>query len=386
MSRFHLPPATIITTTDSLKSHVDRWQHEDLLAIDTESNSLHAYQEQVCLIQLSTRETDFIIDPLMVENLDSLGDLVADSGIEIIFHAAEYDLMCLKRDFGFAFTHLFDTMLAARVCGAKKLGLASMLEEHFGVKANKKYQRANWGERPLTAEMLHYAQLDTHYLPELRTYWHSQLADMGRLEEAQEIFRELCATPAAEHHFDPDGFWRINGMHHLEPRQIAILQALYEYREDTARRRDYPPFKIMGDKTLLALAEAEPGRMDQLRGIRGMSSGQIRRYGRGILNAVRQGQQAKPPRRPPAPPRPDDDIVARYEALHNWRKNRARQRGVESDVIVSKDAMWALARVAPSSPAELDRIRELGPWKTETYGQEILKVIAHANANGHHKR
>ena len=170
-----IPPATMVTSTASLRDYVDRWRQEALLAIDTESNSLHAYQEQVCLIQLSTRSADFIIDPLVVESLDPLGDLIADPAIETVFHAAEYDIMCLKRDFQFTFSSLFHTMLAARICGAERLGLASMLDEHFGVKANKKFQRANWGERPLSRDMLHYAQLDTHFLPRLRDYWRQQL-------------------------------------------------------------------------------------------------------------------------------------------------------------------------------------------------------------------
>lgn len=371
-----LPPPTMITSTSALRSHAARWAAEPLLAIDTESNSLYAYNEQVCLIQLSTRETDFIIDPLMIENLDALGDLIADPAIETVFHAAEYDIMCLKRDFQFSFNGLFDTMVAARICGAKQLGLASMLEEHFDVRANKKYQRANWGERPLTPDMLHYAQLDTHFLPRLRDYWREQLIAMERWTEAQEVFAELTAIPAAEPHHDLDAYWRINGANKLKPRQMAILQELYRYRDEMARRRDQPPFKIMGDRTLLELATLAPRRTQDIQGISGMSHAQIRRYGEGILQAVQDGLQARPPRRPPSPPRPTDAVIARFEALHTWRKKRAQRRGVESDVIVSKDALWALARLAPQSEDELERIQELGPWKTQMYGAEILSVIA----------
>lgn len=377
-----LPPVTMITSSASLAAHVNQWVNEPLLAVDTESNSLHAYQEQVCLIQLSTRDADFIIDPLLIEDLDPLNRLFASPGIEVVFHAAEYDIMCLKRDFGFSFANLFDTMLAARVCGADKLGLASMLESHFGVKANKKYQRANWGERPLSDEMIRYARLDTHYLPRLRDYWRQQLIDMGRWEEAREIFVDLNKIPPAEYHFNQDGYWRINGANRLPPQQLAVLRELYLFREETARQRDVPPFKVMSDKTLLALARENPQHPGALRGIPGMSGGQIRRYGSSIIGAVRRGQQANPPSKPQAAPRPSDLVVARFEALHNWRKIRAQQRGVESDVIVSKDALWALARVAPRSSAELADIRELGPWKTKTYGKEILEVLASAQHSG----
>ncbi len=371
----------MITSTARLRSHVDRWASEALLAVDTESNSLHAYQEQVCLIQLSTRTADFIIDPLLIEDLDPLGELLADPAVETVFHAAEYDIMCLKRDFGFTFGGLFDTMLAARICGAEHLGLASMLEEHFGIVANKKYQRANWGERPLSPEMLQYAQLDTHYLPALRDYWRERLIALGRWEEARESFADLNRIPAAELHAGEEGFWRINGAQKLSPRQIAILRELYLMREDTARRRDFPPFKIMSDRTLLELATLSPENSRAMRGVSGMSEAQIRRYATPILEAVARGKRAAPPRRPSGPPRPTDDVLARFEALRNWRKARAQERGVESDIIVSKEALWALAHSAPRSADELARIAELGPWKTRTYGDEILRVIA--GADGH---
>jgi ribonuclease D len=146
----------------------------------------------------------------------------------------------------------------------------------------------------------------------------------------------------------------------------------------------------MGDRTLLALAEALPSSESELRGLPGMSAGQVRRVGRGVLKAIEYGSQQPAPRRPPSPRRPSDDILARYEALRTWRKERARKRGVESDVIVSRDALWALARQAPASAEELDTIAEIGPWKTAAYGTEILDVIAtldnEHHGNGHRRQ
>ncbi len=381
-----LPPATMITTAAALARHVRAWAGEPLLALDTESNSLYAYREQVCLIQLSTRQADFIIDPLAVEDLGPLGDLLADPRIEKVFHAAEYDVMCLKRDFGFQFDGLFDTMLAARICGSDQLGLANMLEAYFGVRVNKKHQRANWGERPLPPELLRYAQVDTHYLPALRDHWQAQLARMGRLEEAREAFRALRGVPPAGHHFDPEGYWRLAQLQRLSPTQIAILRELYLFREEMAERKNCPPFKVLSDKTLVTLARLSPSRLGDLEGVRGMTAGQVRRYGQGILHAVRCGRSAPPPARPPAPPRPDEDTLTLYEALRHWRKERARQRGVESGVIVPREALWELARRAPTSPHELEQVPGLGPWKVQAYGEEILAVVARVNGRRSHHR
>jgi ribonuclease D len=141
------------------------------VAVDTESNSLFAYREQVCLVQFSTTQADFLVDPLALADLTPLAPLFADPKIEKVFHAAEYDLLCLKRDFGFSFANLFDTMLAGRILGRKEIGLGAMLEAFYGVQADKRHQRANWGQRPLPAPLLEYATLDTHYLIPLRDAW-----------------------------------------------------------------------------------------------------------------------------------------------------------------------------------------------------------------------
>ncbi|TLN23565.1 ribonuclease D, partial [bacterium] len=138
------------------------------LAVDTESNSLFAYQEQVCLIQLSTEATDYLIDPLVLSDLSALEPVFADPRTEKIFHAAEYDIICLKRDFGYTFVNLFDTMVAARILGRPAVGLGSVLEAEFGLQLDKRYQRANWGQRPLPAAQKAYARFDSHYLIALR--------------------------------------------------------------------------------------------------------------------------------------------------------------------------------------------------------------------------
>src|SRR3954467_3450148 len=138
------------------------------IAVDTESNSMHAYRERVCLIQFSTPDADYILDPLPLTDLGVLAPLFANSAQQKIFHAAEYDIVCLRRDYGFEFTNLFDTMSAARTLGWPQVGLAAILETRFGVKMDKKFQRADWKRRPLTREQLDYARLDTHYLLALR--------------------------------------------------------------------------------------------------------------------------------------------------------------------------------------------------------------------------
>ncbi len=372
-----LPAPILVADSAALSALVAVLEREPAVGVDTESNSLFAYRERVCLIQFSTPAQDYIVDPLALEAgqvVSALGPLLARPEQQKIFHAAEYDVLCLKRDYGFSFANLFDTMLAARTLGWPQLGLGSILETHFGVKMNKRFQRADWGRRPLTPELLDYARLDTRYLVRLRDLLRDQLESTGRLDEAQEEFGRLERLAAAANGANPNALWRVNGVRDLTPVQLAVLRELHDYRERQAERADRPPFKVMSDQTLLELARTRPHSLDELTGLPGMTPQQIRRHGAHLLRAVRHGEQTTPPR-PPQYEREPDSVRERYELLHQWRKRKAQARGVESDVIVSRDALWELARRAPRTPEALEAIEQLGPWRREAYGSEILDVI-----------
>ena len=175
-----LPPPIFITDPADLERLVHALADCPAVAVDTESNSLHAYRERVCLIQFSTPDADYIVDPIRVADLGALAPLFANPDQQKVFHAAEYDLVCLKRDYRFTFTNIFDTMSAARTLGWPKVGLADILASHFGATLNKKYQRADWKRRPLTPEQLDYARFDTHYLVALRDKQFQALSEAGQ--------------------------------------------------------------------------------------------------------------------------------------------------------------------------------------------------------------
>ena len=367
---------TYIDTDAALAALVERLANEPLIAVDTESNSLFAYREQVCLIQISTRSSDAIVDPLAPLDVRRLAPLFANPAIEKVFHAAEYDLICLKRDYGVEMVNLFDTMVAARVCGHKNIGLGTLLAELLGVTLDKSHQRDDWGRRPIPEDALHYAQRDTHYLPQLRDFFAARLTELDRWDEARESFAEMAAVPAGVRAtFDPEGFWRIALPNQLTRREAAILRELVLVREDAARQRNMPPFKILTDKALVALSRAAPTSLDAMESVEGVGPGQVRRYGRDLLAAIRRGQAARPPSPPPAEPAADPQLVERYSALREWRKERAQSRGVESDVIVSREALWALAQRMPATTDDLQSIPELGAWRASRYGDDMLRVL-----------
>ena len=186
-----------IDAPDALRAMVKDLSRQSLVAVDTESNSLYAYQEQVCLIQFSTLDQDYLVDPLALKDLSPLGEIFSNPNIEKVFHAAEYDLICLKRDFDFTFENLFDTMIAGRILGRDAVGLGSMLQQAFDIKVDKRYQKANWGKRPLPREYTDYARLDTHFLIPLRNSMKEELVKIDRWELAEEDLTAnvMCRSP-----------------------------------------------------------------------------------------------------------------------------------------------------------------------------------------------
>lgn len=370
-----LPSATYIQTDQDLRQLIPLLEQENLLAIDTESNSMYAYEERVCLLQVSTRTADYIIDPLTINTMHLFGPLMANPRIEKIFHAAEYDVLTLKRDYQYEVTNVFDTMVAARICGFDPPGLNTLLMTFFNVELDKSHQRDDWGQRPLELESLRYAQMDTHYLPALRDILVEKLVEDGHLEEAREVSNEVCILLPTLPSFDPDGYWAIGRPHHLSRREMAVLRALYLMREQIARQRNKPPFRIMDNYAMVNIVRELPRTLTDLHMIRGVGKHLIRHSGRLILQAVADGLAAPPPNRPRPQQRASNGVMQRYAALREWRRDRADQRGITSEMIISKNQMWLLAEQDPKNLEEMGSIPGLGPWKLAQYGEELLEVL-----------
>lgn len=339
------------------------------IAVDTESNSLHAFRERVCLIQFSTPKKDYVVDPFMLQDLSLLAPIFANPNIEKIFHAAEYDLLGLKRDYGFQFANLFDTMQAARILGADKVGLDALLSARFGLTLNKRYQKADWGARPLTREQLEYARLDTRYLIPLREQLKQELELAGRWELACEDFERTCHVN--EIHAAEDEPWeRFAGRRDLNLRQLTILRELTSLREMLAQRLDRPPFKVLMDDKLLAMARNTPSTTEELEKL-GLTSRQIERWGEELLAAVARGVESPMVKRRQAP-RPDDAMLKRLEKLKAWRKKAGEQMGVESDIILPRPYLLALAE---RGVHEVRSILAASPSRLERFGSQIQKVL-----------
>jgi len=378
--RKHLPPPTWVAKPASFQTMIGRLKSEPALAVDTESNSLYVYREQVCLIQISTPSADYLIDPLALADLSALGPLLADPRVLKVFHGAEYDLITLYRDFGFTVANLFDTMWASRILGWSAHGLGDLLQAHFGVAVDKRYQRANWAVRPLPPEQLDYARLDTHYLLPLSSLQAQELELTKRWPQAQDRFTKLSQTRWESKGFDPDGFWHLPGAHALDDAGRGVLRALYLLRDQQAQAENRPPFKMLSNGALLILSEQRPQTIEELYRLRGVGSSLVRKQGHALLKAIRQGASQplgwdQRPRLAANNNRPTADCQARYEALRVWRNAAAQARGVEPDIVLTNQTLWAIAQRRPRSRAELTGGGLLAPWQVDEFGEEVLAVL-----------
>jgi ribonuclease D len=371
----NLPAPKFIDQQPAFEKLMQQLNHEKILAVDTEANSLYAYREQVCLIQISSPTADFIIDPLPLYDLSPLGRIFQNPEIEKVFHASEYDLLIMQDDFNFEFNNLFDTMLAAQILGREKLGLDTLLEEIVGIHVNKKYQRANWGNRPLSDDMLRYAQMDTHYLITIRQSLDKELEEKGFSLIAAEDFKLACQVSRQPKEENIAACWRINGARKLSPRQAAVLAKLCEYREDIAQKKDLPVFKVLGAKTLILVAEESPTSISQLQGLDIPGAKAVQRHADGLLKAIQEGLDAEP-ELPPRRDRLDDAYLSREKALRDWRKIKARKMKVNSAVILPREIMYSLISSNPKTGSELAGVMKDVPWRLENFGDEILAVLA----------
>ncbi|MDE0141758.1 MAG: HRDC domain-containing protein [Caldilineaceae bacterium] len=381
----------LVQTTAEFGQFLGHVSGQPWLALDTESDSLFRYAPRVCLIQITAPEVpagaqslpdpanvvDFLIDPLRLKNLSGLGDILADGITEVILHAAENDILTLQRDFDFRLQKIYDTQLAARILGRQGIGLAKVLDEEFGVVSDKKMQRTNWGQRPLTQQQLTYAQIDTHYLPALRARQIKSLEEAGRWEEAKAAFRMLESIRFSPP--EPRAFWQMKQIRSVEERDLGVLQAVWEWRESFAHEVDRPPFKVLGENALVHLSQKRPRTLSSLKAVPGLSERQVRWFGRKLLAAVREGEQRPAPQRPTSNRKTDPALTAagkkRYEALRQWRTETAAARGVDPDIVFSNETLQQISTSRPATLAELEKIPSVGKWKAQAYGAKLFRLL-----------
>jgi ribonuclease D len=368
----------IITDTERLSEVAGLLGRETELAVDLEMDSLHHYQEKVCLMQISTRSGSWLIDPLALKDLSPLAVALTDPKIKIIMHGSDYDIRSLHRDFGIEIDNLFDTMIAARFLGLSEFGLAALLKVRFGVELNKKYQKADWSKRPLSSEMRAYATADTAYLLALYDQLRNELEEKNRLFWLEEECRLVCQARMSEK--EGPLFLSCKGAGKLKGRSLAILEQLLQLRDRLARELDRPPFKVFSTETLLEIAEKRPRSLAELAAIKGMTPGQVHRYNESILAAL-AAALLLPEQSLPRFPRqrreePIEGTKERLKLLKSWREQKSSQLALEPGVLAPNWLLEGVADLNPVSLSDLDSIPGMREWQKGLYGSELLSVLA----------
>ncbi len=349
-----------------------------MLACDLEADSLHHYQEKVCLIQLSSPRESVLVDPLAVPDLSPLAPVMADAAIRKIFHGADYDIRSLHRDFGIEVHNLFDTMVACQFLGEKEVGLAAVLKKRFGVELDKRYQKADWSRRPLAVEMIEYAVEDTRLLIDLYRQLAKELQAKGRLAWVEEECALLSMVRSAPRGDEPF-FLRFKGAAGMEPRTLAVLEELLRFRDEKAKARDLPAFKVLGNEALRELAVKKPRKVGELTGIPGVTAKLAERYGEEVLDAVARGTATPADRLPRYPRQPRRVRESRQEErlhrLKQWREVKARELGIEPGILANNVLLETLAEAGSGNGAEADGLVPMKRWQRELFGVELQGVL-----------
>jgi ribonuclease D len=312
------------------------------IAVDTEADSLHAYPERLCLLQVSVPDQDVLIDPLAPLDLAPLLEVLAQK--ELVFHGADFDLRLLYKSVTFVPTAVFDTMLAARLLGETQFGLAHLVDKYLGVQLDKSLRKANWATRPLPANMADYALNDTRWLLPLAAALRDQLEERSRASWHREWCERTIRDCSCPHPVDADRVWRLKGAHRLAPRALAFLRALWHWREAEAKRANRPPYFVVAHEKLVQLAAAaDRFGLAQLR----LPPRLSRRRRQGIIEALRTASELPPGQWPEphsrGPSRPLPQRKASDDALRKRRNARAATLGIDPTIIASRATLEHLA-------------------------------------------
>ncbi|MBL7203012.1 MAG: HRDC domain-containing protein [Desulfobacteraceae bacterium] len=368
----------LIENDADLKKIIPELKGEPAIGVDLEADSMFHYQEKVCLVQISTQRLNLLIDPLSVKDLFSLAPVFADRRIRKVFHGADYDIRSLYRDFGIEVHSLFDTQIAARFLGLRETSLASLLHEKFHVSSEKKYQKKDWSQRPLPAPMLQYGVQDTCHLLPLAGILERELMEKGRLfcvEEECELLSSVRPNSSKGRPFFPS----FKGAARLDPRSLAVLENILSFRDQVAKRRDCPHFKVLGNKPIIEIVRIKPVTKTDLAGVKDLSLKQIDRMGRSLIEEVRKGLSLSEEMLPVYPKKVWQRLrskeTARVKKLKSWRERLGGKWGVDPAVVCTNAQIQAIAIANPGKPEDMECIKGVRKWQIKLFGPDICNLL-----------
>ena len=348
----------LISNAEELTALLPLIERNTRVAVDTEADSLHCYREKLCLLQVSLPEGDFLVDPLVENDLAPLAGTLSRK--EIVLHGADYDLRLLRRALNFQPARLFDTVIAARLIGVREFSYAALVEKYFGIQLAKGSQKANWALRPLSSKMEEYARNDTHYLLPLAEKLENGLIERDRFGWFQQSCERAIVSAAIDRERDMEEAWRIRGSGLIRGREAAILRALWHWRDREAERFDRPSFHILRNDQLIETAHAASrGETPQFRHF---SERRARDFEATINSALALKEEDWPETRKRRGERPTREMERAAEAMRKRRDQAASELKIEPSFIAPRATIDAIA--ADGARAE----QLLVPWQRQLIG------------------
>ena len=349
--------------------------------MDTEADSLHHYIEKLCLLQISIPDEDFVIDPLSGIELGPLMRILEQK--PIILHGADFDIRILNRFYGFRPSQVFDTMIAAQLLGYEKQGLADLVHKHCGVLLSKSAQTADWSKRPLGEVLLTYAMNDTHYLHAVQTKIEEELISLGRLGWHDEFCERVVRTATTEkgNKIDAQTRWQIKGSKDLNGRQLALLKRLWQWREEEAKKKDRPTFKILNSEALLEIARwADQNKGNDI-ALWPKAPRNVKQEYRDVLNQTIAEALLLPEISYTAAKkwkgkfkRSTAESEKRLTALKTEREQLAKELKIHPSLLITNAVLEGVAVDNPKNRGELEKLGGLMRWQTEMLAEGILKI------------
>ncbi len=350
-----------------------------ILALDTEASSFHRFKERVCLVQLSTRTATFLIDPLAIDDLAPLGALLADKGMEVVIHDADYDLRILAKHHNIRVENVFDTLVAAELLNEPEIGLAALLQKYQGVHVDKKFQKADWSKRPLPQDMLAYAAGDTANLIALRDTLKEKLIAKDRWSWAEEEFALLTDAPFNLAVNEEPGFLRLKGAKLLKPQQLAVLREVHTWREGVAEKMDRASFMVLGNDVLLALATDPPKSLKDIAARKGVGERVVERHGRNLFAAVKRGVELPKEEWPRVPKGKrwdrDNDYEDRLKRIKQVRDKLTAEFDLRPGIVAANQMLMDIARTLPGDLDALAAMPGMRKYQVKHFGEALLGAL-----------
>lgn len=370
-----------IDESSGLSDLTQKLSGASIVAVDIEADSFHHYYPKVCLIQISFSGDNFIVDPLA--GLDLSGFLKELTSKNLIFHDSGYDLRMMRHCFGFEPKgEIFDTMLAGKLLGVESLNLAGMLQSILNVSISKGSQKADWSRRPLPDSLLRYAAMDTLHLLELADKMEQKLCQQNRTGWHKQMCRQsVCAAMNHTRTFDPEKDWRIKGSSRLTPRQLAFLKQLWLWREKQAQRADLPPFRILHNERLIALAvgaesRTKPNFNDLCQSLKHCRGKRLDALHKAMEKAFHQKSSQWPQSKPASrASRPDTQLLARIEKIRKACQKAAEQNSLSAELILSRALIGKLAQTGPEGLEKMIRNGSILPWQADLLREPLRKIF-----------